>query len=150
MNKLFVSYELAKLAKEKGFNEPCLAYYAENKILQMDTRPFEDWCRLQAISHPEVTNTKIQFALNKDCYAASLYQQLIDWFREKHRYHIDVTFQESIGNKVEFINTPYYSIEIYHLHGGDAWKTYKFVAFSDDYYITLNKALEEAFKLIKK
>ena len=80
--------------------------------------------------------------------SAPLYQQLVDWFRDKHRYHIDITFQESIGNRVEFINTPYYSIEIYHLHEGDAWKTYKFVAFSDDYYKTLTKAIEEAFKLI--
>jgi hypothetical protein len=29
MNNQFVPYEIALLAKQKGFNEPCLGYYAE-------------------------------------------------------------------------------------------------------------------------
>ncbi len=38
MKHLFVTYEIAKLLNEKGFNEPCLAYFeTENTLNFMDT-----------------------------------------------------------------------------------------------------------------
>lgn len=69
MKHLFVPYEIALLAKEKGFDEPCLAIY-ENKELHT-------W---------RVADTLVQQKdlANSDSIVAPLYQQLIDWFREKN------------------------------------------------------------------
>lgn len=130
MNHLFVTYELSLLAKEKGFDEPCLGYYdnAENDV----------W----------ITITPPYYAVKKHVYLAPLYQQLVDWFREKHKLHLDVTFREVKGNIVSGINSVYFDIEIYMLSGGDAHKIYKFSEYSDNYYETLTKAIEQAFLLI--
>lgn len=72
---------------------------------------------------------------------------VIDWFREKHNYHIDITFRESDNNKIEGINSVYFDIEIYHLKGGDAWKIYKFCQISDDYYYAREQAILKAIEL---
>lgn len=73
MKKLFVSYEIAKLLKEKGFNESCIAYY-ETKV----TLNFLD------------THFGAIIPTNKDGFGvdAPLFQQVIDWFREKHNIRI--------------------------------------------------------------
>lgn len=73
MNHLFATYELSLLAKEKGFDEPCLRYYDYSKIL-------------------------IESGVYK-C-KAPLYQQLCDWFREKYDIVITVSYCE-YGIKTE-------------------------------------------------
>lgn len=70
MKHLFVSYELAKLAKEKGFNEPCIAHYL-NRLLQYK------YC-------VENSNTSLPKDGHNEFIAVPLYQQLVDWFREKY------------------------------------------------------------------
>src|SRR6185437_7847661 len=81
MKNLFVPYELAVLAFEKGANEiECLACYNQNKEL---------FISIAGIGKKVVSN----FALNNDCsnhLAAPLYQQIVDWFREKHLIEISV------------------------------------------------------------
>lgn len=123
MEKLFVSYELALKLKELGYNEVCFG------------------C---------TTGGNAVFKSNHSYYkhTAILYQQVIDWFREKHGMHLDVTFREVNGNKIEGINSVYFDIEIYKLSGGDATKIYKFSEYSDNYYESLNKAIEESLKII--
>jgi len=75
MKHLFLPYELALLAKEKGFDEPCLmAFYGENNYGQ----PF-DKLFLPA-SFGKYKNSLA--SLNN--IAAPLYQQIIDWLRVKH------------------------------------------------------------------
>ncbi len=75
MEHLFIPYNLAKLAKQKGFEEPCFAYY-------------EDWgdkiCNLGVFDNQ---------SNNSDEALAPLYQQIIDWCRtngikicESHRH----------------------------------------------------------------
>ena len=73
MKDLFVPYDIALLAKEKGFKEECFRiyanYYTDNTIALIEDPdkgelyPSYNW-------------------VNK--IAAPLYQQLVDWFREKH------------------------------------------------------------------
>lgn len=114
MNKLFVPYELAILAKEKGFDEPCFGWYS---ILGRLTT---------------VNISKERTKYNEDT-EAPLYQQLIDDFRVRHGIEI---------NRVPSASP-------------NLWIIYKksdpipTKSFTDiDYYTALNKALEEAFKLI--
>lgn len=76
MKHLFVSYELAVLAKEKGFEQECLAHYNKQEEL--------------------ILSGHTQYALDKYNLGiqAPIYQQLIDWFREKHKIKFSETHQE--------------------------------------------------------
>jgi hypothetical protein len=71
--KQFVSYEIAKELLELGFDEPCLGTieYSEGG------RTF---------------NLQTSFKTNSECYpgtvAIPLWQEAIDWFREKHNIHL--------------------------------------------------------------
>ena len=77
MKSQFVPYEIALALKELGFDEPCIAWY-NPKILAK----FGYW-------HQEKNIWR-----NTECYAnyitAPLYQQVEQWFREKHQIIIAV------------------------------------------------------------
>jgi len=69
----YVSFEVAKLLKEKGFDEPCHALYhnGEDKIFfGLDVDSYH--------------NT----VLNMDCYACPTLQMAMKWLREKYNLHI--------------------------------------------------------------
>jgi hypothetical protein len=66
MNKEFVPYEEALALKELGFDEPCLAYYEDNKL----------------------THGRLNDVGKRRYLQTPLYQQAFRWFREKHKlYH---------------------------------------------------------------
>lgn len=119
MENLFVSYEIAKQLKEKGFNEPCLGYYNDHlnspklRIRQTEGNQYFD-----------------------QLYLAPIYQQVVDWFREKHNLHVDSYFDS-------FYNG-YYMARVCKKDGIAHYSRIE----SKDYYKTLNKAIEEALKLI--
>lgn len=71
MKHLFVSYQVAKQLKEKGFDEPCLACYAYG-------------------SEDNLIMAKKDNACDMGYTAAPLYQQIVDWFRKKHNMVIHV------------------------------------------------------------
>lgn len=75
MKHLFVPYDIALMAKEKGFNEPCFGVYNSKGELYIGTE----------YSSPQhhLTNAASQAPLN---------QQLVDWFREKHDIWIGMEF----------------------------------------------------------
>lgn len=80
MKHLFIPYELAVLAKEKGFNEPCIIRFSFD-----ESRPDE--------------------CLPNDKVARPLYQQIVDWLRIKH--HIIITPDvDVIGNTYCHIKSP--------------------------------------------
>jgi len=139
MESQFATYEIALKLKELGFDEPCLAIFEGKDISQSHWDHSISQARISRIY-----GTKAAKAI-----LAPLWQQCIDWFREKHHYHIDVTFREVKGKKVEGINSVYFDIEIYHLFGGDAWKTYSFNQISDDFYYTREQAILRAIELIE-
>lgn len=70
MEKLFVPYDLAKTLKKKGFKEFTLGHYYIR-----DEKP----CLVVYGEFPPDTSGWLP---------APLYQQVIDWFREKHRIHL--------------------------------------------------------------
>src|SRR5688572_12501441 len=133
MKHLFIPYPLAVIAKEKGFDENCLAWYHKYKI---DDKPTDilirylDWKKQPAYSKKD-----------ESVIPAPLYQQIIDWFEEKHG--LIISTDQTIGSsrwrytgwndekfKGEWLDVP-----------SSKWK-YK------TKYEALNKAIEEAFKFI--
>ena len=69
MKEQFCNYEIANILKEKGFNEPCFGYYQNNELI------------INALSNYILDKYKLGIA-------APLWQQVIDWFREKHNLRI--------------------------------------------------------------
>lgn len=137
MKKLFVPYKLALLAKEKGFDEPCFAYYQQFNI---PTPTFH----FGIIQHHQNENYKgnnwnkidkdfqLTDYINNNFVSVPLYQQLVDWFREKH--------------KIAIYCYPASSIDLYISIVADGNQLNKWT--NRDYYQALNKAFEQAFKLI--
>lgn len=78
MKHLFVPYAIALLLKEKGFNEPCLTYWFTTNH---DTTPQlreKDIMDLKGWTNGYLDSNTI----------APLYQQVVDWFREKHEIEV--------------------------------------------------------------
>ena len=130
MKHLFVPYELALLAKEKEFDEECLmGFYGENTFGKTKDALF-----LPA-GFGKYKNSRPQ---GHGSISAPIYQQLIDWFRNAHGLVITVYcsphgFSPDFDYlKEELFKKPQPNTEL------TTW----------DYYEALNKALEEAFKLI--
>lgn len=83
MKQQFVPYELALKLKEKDFDKPCM--YPFDKYFYMDTSyvEFIDW------------NEKYK---NIDGFcSAPLWQQVIDWLREKHIAIVELPFTNRYG-----------------------------------------------------
>ena len=93
MEKQFVTYEIALKLKELDFDKECLAWFAENKKIQIASDVYKKWT-----SKP-LTNLNIIKVFNIDCITAPLYQQVTDWFREKHNIHIEI---ELTDNTMQF------------------------------------------------
>src|ERR1700685_3650872 len=106
MKHLFVPYELAKLAKEKGFDELCIAYWngEEPYVLGREySQPVKD-CFKYRNTYLSLKDNDIVIPNEEEwidtpdtirkkrgvIVSAPLYQQLVDWFREKHELHIDI------------------------------------------------------------
>ena len=76
MEKLFLNYNVSKLAQEKGFNGECLsAYYSY---------PYSDGVFKLA---KNVDSYKMEVGMKLTCIAPT-HQQLIDWLEEKHNIHV--------------------------------------------------------------
>lgn len=132
MKELFVPYELAVLAKEKGFDKYCLAAYGKRRsnseIVALENHFIDTNQNVQQYDLPN----------NKGWENAPLYQQLVDWFDEKHNIRIDFTHSQSTGK---------YKFAIWQLINGK-WEK-QFNATSEFTKEERNiKALTEAFKLI--
>lgn len=68
MKEAYVSYETARLLKEKGFDEPCIFFYTAKKTTGYKV-PSENWNRGTYLSRPT-------------------HQMACAWIREKHLIHI--------------------------------------------------------------
>lgn len=122
MKHLFVPYEIALKLKELGFDEPCLY----TVILEDGVRPVYNGHQMEWIDWNNfipTTNTSVG-----KCYtSAPLYQQVIDWFRER-------------------------GIRVYEVYNANTWsvteqvKTDEFIHHGWTY--TLDEAINQALKLI--
>ena len=124
MKKLFAPYELAVLAKEKEFNEDCLAAYSFHS--------------------KEIIGIGVY--TNNGQLLAPLYQQLVDWFREKHGINVEVKIYSRKFDVPNNEANMKFNITVIHPIKGDCVPRGKFI----DYHQALTTALTEAFKLIMK
>lgn len=122
MKHLFIPYELAKLAKEKGFNNKCFGYF-NGQQLQI---------KFDYLMGP--------LDMNEPNLEAPMYQQIVDWFREKHSLII-ITERDSGFFTAKVCD---FSDEQERIVKG----TSEFSVAELDYYKTLTTAIEAAFKLI--
>jgi hypothetical protein len=132
MKHLFLPYELALIAKEKGFDEDCIAmYFKTSKKLSIDSK---------------------NLLSNKICsgITAPLYQQIIDWLLEKHQISIEPQINPDLRWIIDFVP----NILLTHEGSGNFTFFTGSKKLNNDYqgfntkYEALNKAIEEAFKLI--
>lgn len=79
MKKQFVTYEIALKLKELGFDEECFGYYSK----QHDDSYF--LCIYQQ-----------EDEYSKERLEAPLWQQVIDWFREKHDIIINIFYEKDV------------------------------------------------------
>ena len=122
MKHLFVPQDIALMAKGKGFDEECFAYYETPKTINFfDTK-------YGSIIQP--------IEMDGLSTSAPLYQQLIDWFRNKHGI---VIWIETAPYARTFNFRFYIETSDNRLEGNK----------SKDYYKVYNEALIEGFKLIK-
>ena len=112
MEKQFVTYEIALKLKELGFDEPCFGYYTPMKKWMMEgtrinpERHFHG-CNLANSDNTMyfmylqnsfgdrdsvVKNSEFTKAIHN--VAVPLWQQVIDWLREKHKYSVSIHVDE--------------------------------------------------------
>lgn len=74
----YVNLKVAKLLKDKGFNEPCVGYYSPEG-------------RLNLLTYAE---TNSEWFKNT---SAPTQQMACDWIRDKYKIHIAVRFRNKMG-----------------------------------------------------
>lgn len=137
MKEQIISFELAKLAKDKGFDVESLYFYTKpnSKMYAID----------EEIRAYEIKNTARKLyecgkhaALNRESVLLAPTQGLLQkWLREKHS--IDV-----IVDKVDSTPSSGYYFNIYRENIEDEYGIIKFNTYED----ALEKGLEEALKLM--
>jgi len=133
MKHLFVPYELALKLKEKGFDEPCLyTIHLENvgEVRNGHQMEWIDWNNFIPSTNP---------SLGKCFISAPLYQQVVDFFREKHNVSIHVATN---SDHTFFPMNEILSDDGSKLAGPPYIQNYRI------YYEALTKAIEGALKLI--
>ena len=110
----FVTYEIAKKLKEKGFNEGCYKYY-ENKTLKWANFP---WLETKYNSSSPHTT------------AAPTISQVLKWLREEKELHIEIYMCHNC-----------YLYEIYNTKNYDADLSQKREKYSEIEYETYEKAV---------
>ena len=141
IEKLFVSYDIAKQLKDKWFNEPCLGWFQfENYGTKVHTDKY--WKeKLSGLSAEEFLN-------------APLYQQVLDWFRETYGIGMNVVQQscEMIKHYEEKSKNSMPMFFYYFTAKTEAQtqniKSKVTGRGGDNYHELLIKAIEEALKLI--
>ena len=133
MKEQIVSFEVAKLAKEKGFNIPCKSKYTVMKTKRKFT-----------------TNSMLSRISTKDnVYSVPTQSLLQKWLREK--YKMDIYIEALLEKQTK--NRRYSSVLIY-FQGDLRVIIRKNFSKEDDFYLVYEEALEdileEALKLIDK
>ena len=88
MEEQFATYEIALKLKELGFDEDCSAVFYQGKFMNGHIEPHV-WYLVNSIS----TNSDCN---SLDIVTAPLWQQVIDWFREKYNIHIYIDFYDGL------------------------------------------------------
>jgi hypothetical protein len=88
MNNQFVSYHIALALKELGFDEPCFGMFNKEGTIKY----------VLDLNHCD-SQEKCEYIFGIGFILAPLWQQAIDWLREKHKINI---FSHSLINSKDF------------------------------------------------
>ncbi len=129
MNKEdYVSLEVAKLLKEKGFDEDCMAFYTRDGLFECNS-----YINTNVLKHPTPTLYEAQ-----------------KWLRDRHKIHISVGMCSDYSTNADgdicdewtfWAFSTYYTTTLHHIH--DCFGEY------DTYEEALNAGILEALKLIE-
>jgi len=134
MEKLFIPYALAFILKEKGFNEPCLAFYDS----------FDNQLHTWRVPDGLVKNSDVP-----DSIATPTYQQVVDWLRTNHGLYVNVSPCIEENDSEFYLSASVFKLfEVTPLRVG--WNNITIPEIFHDYDKALLAALEEAIKRIKK
>jgi hypothetical protein len=122
---LFVPYNLSILVRDKGFVPDKAGAYQT----QENNRLIVHWYN------------KRDFEIAPHLVPAPTYQQVVDWFREKHKIVIEVCYSGSMDNYCAKNIKLCGQWNFAEISKGNMWT-------SKNYYEALTKAIEEALKLI--
>ncbi len=123
MEYLFLNYETSKKLKEKGFDDPCLAWYNQNEVFI-----WKFVCDDEAVCTMDLFKHKV----SAECVYAPMFQQVIDWLMEKHNINIGLNYFK-IGD---------HSCWDYRLHYKDIHGQ------GNTYYEALTNAINDALNII--
>lgn len=120
----YVSYEVAKLLKEKGFDESCECFYDTElyDTKHNDISIVNEWMN---ISNSQLEEREFL------CYSAPTLQMAMKWLREVHKLAINIEFQ---------IDSPTWKWRIYHIEPSEDKHT------NFKHYSTYEEACESAIK----
>lgn len=132
----YISFETAKLLKEKGFDETCRAFWkkwnGEINFCDCNTSHTFEYCHntmLENYNDSEETNI-----------AAPTLQMTMKWLRKVHHIFIDITFRFS-RNADNDINFSYYAEKYENYYGyGD------YCGYGDGEFNSYEEACESAIK----
>lgn len=114
----YVSFEVAKLLKEKGFNEPCWNYYVKSHIDHY----------FRPVRNNEWTSDKVSIPT---------LQMVMKWLREVHNLCIE-PYRTAAGYLYTISNIPYGSYKASSQYDGDDEDSGQ--------YTTYEKAVDSAIK----
>lgn len=141
MKKYFVPYDIALALKEIGFDEECLGKWTRyNEGDPIDLYP-ESQNFFKGPWFNGCTNEEYRKGDEKDKVAAPLYDQVIDWFIEKHR--ISMSSNVSVSGL--------YSLEMWTWLGdAKGWDRELGQYGFENRYTALNTGILKAIELVKQ
>ncbi len=126
MKDLFIPQELAIIAKQKGFNEPCIAeYYGDLLTFYINTETYQNG-KTDRTKLGTYDNSFLNHYEKDITCSAPLYQQILNWLRIYHSIKIVLDAESDC--------------ECYYLYNN------RQVASKHGY---IDKAIEKALTLIK-
>jgi hypothetical protein len=135
MKHLFIPYALALILKQKGFQEHCFGSYYTNPSCDEGERLVERYCTYFSLAEFEML--------------APLYQQVVDFFRDKHSIYIAVLpFREKsdVSDEYSIELCWYYSLVQDDEDLPDILCNEDDLGAHGDNYATPKEAWDEAFK----
>ncbi len=137
MNEELINFNTAKLAKEKGFNEPCMYGYFDLEEGHMLNGHLEDFTDAYTAGLPKQTNKESDVKITAP--TQSLLQK---WLREIHKIDIEI---EVFSDEVYKDDSYYDYMLISNLYKEEILNPQRF----DTYELALEAALLEVLKDLK-
>lgn len=136
----FVTPEIAALLKERNFDEPCFALYNPRLIAVS-----QHWG-----STPTGICKRLGVYLKDEEILAPTYQDVIDWFREKHGLVLDVFQEADERDEQNAFYTGRWDTDISYLkrYKAQEEKPIPISLCFDDYYEAWDYLIKAAIKLI--